>query len=57
MIAKIIVAVILCVLMILCMKGTLDSIRNNDNSFAVICSIASSLFGLFLGILLGSLIM
>ena len=57
MIAKIIVAVILCVLMIICMKGTLDSIRNNDNSFAVICSMASSLFGLFLGILLGSLIM
>ena len=57
MIAKIIVAVFMCVLMIICMKGTLDSIRNNDDSFAVICSRASSIFGLFLGILLGSLIM
>ena len=57
MIAKIIVAVFMCVLMIICMKGTLDSIRNNDDSFAVICSMASSIFGLFLGILLGSLIM
>lgn len=47
----------MCVLMIICMKGTLDSIRNNDDSFAVICSMASSIFGLFLGILLGSLIM
>lgn len=57
MIVKIVVAVVMCVLMIICMKGTLDSIRNNDDSFAVICSMASSIFGLFLGILLGSLIM
>lgn len=57
MVVKIIVAIFIFVLIILCMKWTIESIRSRDDGFAAMCSIASSLFGLILGILLGSLIL
>lgn len=43
--------------MILCQKWTLDAIREKDDKLTVLFSIASSLFGLISGIVLGSLIL
>lgn len=56
MVAKIVVAVFLFILMILCESWSINAIIEKDNKFAVLCSIAAMLFGLVLGMLLGSLI-
>lgn len=57
MVAKIVVAVFLFILMILCESWSINAIIEKDDKFAVLCAIAAMLFGLVLGMLLGSLIL
>ena len=57
MIGKIIVAILLLVLYITVMYESIDAIRKKDLSWAVICSIGSSLIGLLLGVVLGALML
>lgn len=57
MVAKILVAVFLFILMILCESWSINAIIEKDDKFAVLCAIAAMLFGLVLGMLLGSLIL
>ena len=56
MIAKIIAVVILIIMLILLMYGTIIGIRENDNSYAVLCSTGAGLIGLLTGVVLGSLL-
>ena len=56
MITKIVVAVFLFILMILCQNGVFKAIREKDNKSAILGSIAAMDFGLVSGVLLGSLI-
>lgn len=56
MIAKIIVAVILMIILILLMYGTIIGIKEKDDSYAVICSIGAGLVGLLCGFVLGSVL-
>lgn len=55
MIAKVIVAVILMIILILLMYGTIIGIRENDKAYAVVCSVGAGLVGLLCGFVLGSL--
>lgn len=55
MIAKVIVAVILMIILILLMYGTIIGIRENDKAYAVVCSTGAGLVGLLCGFVLGSL--
>lgn len=43
--------------MTLCLKWSLDAIREKDDKLTVLFSIAASLFGMIFGIMLGSLIL
>lgn len=56
MIAKIIAVVILIIMLILLMYGAIIGIRENDNSYAVLCSTGAGLIGLLTGVVLGSLL-
>ena len=56
MIAKIIVAFLLVILLILLMYGTFIGIKENDKAYVVTCSTAAALIGLLCGFVLGSLI-
>jgi hypothetical protein len=56
MVAKIVVVIFLFNLLILCVAWSLNAIIEKDNKFAVLCSIAARLFGVILGMLLGSLL-
>lgn len=55
MIAKVIVAVILMIILILLMYGAIIGIRENDKAYAVVCSAGAGLVGLLCGFVLGSL--
>ena len=54
--AKIITATVFLIAFIASLYYSFNSIRNHDDAMAVICSLGASLFGLILGILLGSLL-
>ena len=56
MIAKIIVAVLLMIILILLMYGAIIGIKENDKAYAVTCSTAAGLVGLLCGFVLGSLL-
>ena len=56
MIAKIIVAVLLMIVLILLMHGAIIGIKENDKAYAAICSIATGGVGLLCGFVLGSLL-
>ncbi len=57
MIAKIITVVLFSIFMIISEKWVIDEIRKKNYPFAVLCSISGSLFGFYLGITLGMLIL
>ena len=56
MVMKIVAIVIMFILMILCSSWSINAIIEKDDKFAVLCEIAAMLFGLVLGMLLGSLV-
>lgn len=56
MIAKIIVAVLLMIVLILLMYGAIIGIKENDKAYAVTCSTAAGLVGLLCGFVLGALL-
>ena len=56
MIAKIIVAVLLMIILIFLMYGAIIGIKENDKTYAAICSIATGGVGLLCGFVLGSLL-
>ena len=56
MTARIITATVFLIALIASLYGSINSIRNHDDAMAVICSLGAGLFGLILGILLGSLL-
>jgi membrane protein DedA with SNARE-associated domain len=56
MIAKIIVAFLLVIVLILLMYGAIIGIKENDKAYAVVCSTAAGLVGLLCGFVLGSLL-
>jgi hypothetical protein len=56
MIAKIIVAFLLMIILIFLMYGAIIGIKENDKSYAAICSIATGGVGLLCGFVLGSLL-
>ena len=56
MIAKIIVAVLLMIMLILLMFGAIIGIRENDKAYAVTCSSGAGLVRLLCGFVLGSLL-
>lgn len=56
MIAKIVVAVLLMIILIFLMYGAIIGIKENDNSYATICSIGAGGVGLLCGFVLGSLL-
>lgn len=57
MIAKIIVAFLLMIILILLMYGAIIGIKENDKAYAVICSTGAGLVGLLCGFVLGSLLL
>ena len=57
MIAKVIVAFLLMILLILLMYGAIIGIKENDKAYAAICSMAVGLVGLLCGFVLGSLLL
>ena len=57
MIAKIIVALLLMIILILLMYGAIIGIKENDKAYAVVCSTAAGLVGLLFGFVLGSLLL
>ena len=57
MIAKIIVAFLLMIILIILMYGAIIGIKENDNAYAVTCSTAAGLVGLLCGFVLGSLLL
>ena len=57
MIAKIIVAFLLMIILILLMYGSIIGIKENDKPYAAICSMATGLVGLLFGFVLGSLLL
>ena len=56
MIAKIIVAFLLMIILILLMYGSIIGIKENDKAYAVTCSTAAGLVGLLCGFVLGALL-
>jgi membrane protein DedA with SNARE-associated domain len=56
MIAKIIVAFLLMIILILLMYGAIIAIKENDNVYVVTCSTAAGMVGLLCGFVLGALI-
>ena len=56
MVARIVLAVFLFILMIRCVSWTVKYIIEKDDMFAMLCLIGAVLFGLLLGVLLGSLL-
>ena len=57
MIGATLIAILLFVIFITLICESIDGISKEDLSWAVICSIGSSLIGLLLGVVLGSLIL
>lgn len=57
MIAKIIVAFLLMIILILLMYNAIIGIKENDKAYAVICSTGAGLVGLLCGFVLGSLML
>ena len=57
MIAKAIVAFLLMIILILLMYGAIIGIREDDKSYAVVCSTGAGLVGLLFGFVLGSLVL
>lgn len=57
MVMKIVAIVFMFILMILCESWSINAIIEKDDKFAVLCGIAAMLFGLVLGMLLGSLLL
>lgn len=57
MTAKIITATVFLIAFIASLYYSFNSIRNHDDAMAVISSLSAGLFGLILGILLGSLLL
>lgn len=55
MIAKIIVAFLLMIVLILLMYGAIIGIKENDKAYAVICSTGAGLVGILCGFVLGAL--
>lgn len=55
MVMKIVAIVFMFILMILCESWSINAIIEKDDKFAVLCGIAAMLFGLVLGMLLGSI--
>ena len=57
MIAKIIIAVLLMIILILLMYGAIIGIKEDDKAYAVLCSTGAGLVGLLCGFVLGSLML
>ena len=57
MVMKIVAIVFMFILMIICESWSINAIIEKDDKFAVLCGIAAMLFGLVLGMLLGSLLL
>ena len=55
-VAKITVAVLLTIELIILMYGAIKGIKENDKAYAVTCSTAAGLGGLLCGFVLGSLL-
>ena len=54
---KIIGTIILAILFIGVLYESIISIRKHDDTMAILCSLASGIVGLYLGLLLGSLLL
>ena len=55
-VAKIVVAVLLMIELIILMYGAIKGIKENDKAYAIICSTGAGLVGLLCGFVLGSLL-
>ena len=57
MIAKIIVAILLVIILILLMYGAIIGIKENDKAYAIICSTGAGGVGVLCGLVLGYLLL